>query len=82
MVKPAPAAEPGPALEVELISFCRARLGHMKCPRTVDFLDEFQRLPTGKRYKTAFREKYWKGHASRILQGGGTNRTERSKQQS
>jgi len=32
----------------ELIEFCRDRLSHFKCPRSVVFVDELPRLPTGK----------------------------------
>jgi len=41
-------AEPGPALEADLIEFCRARLTHFKCPRSVVVVDQLPRLPTGK----------------------------------
>ena len=57
----------GPEIEAELIAFCRKHLASMKCPRSVDFEDEFPRLPTGKLYKQPLRERYWKGHGSRIL---------------
>jgi long-chain acyl-CoA synthetase len=50
-----------------LIAFCRKHLAPMKCPRSIDFEDDFPRLPTGKLYKTALRDRYWKGHKSRIL---------------
>ncbi len=36
------------ALERELIEFCRERLSAFKCPRSVAFVDELPRLPTGK----------------------------------
>ncbi|WP_436794606.1 acyl-CoA synthetase [Actinospongicola halichondriae] len=36
------------ALEGELIAFCRDRLAHYKCPRTVEFVAALPRLPTGK----------------------------------
>jgi long-chain acyl-CoA synthetase len=62
-----PSVEPGPATEAELITFCRKHLAHVKCPRSIDFEDDFPRLPTGKLYKTALRDRYWKGHKSRIL---------------
>jgi long-chain acyl-CoA synthetase len=62
-----PGAAPGVETEAELIAFCRQHLAHMKCPRSIDFEEEFPRLPTGKLYKTALRDRYWKGHASRIL---------------
>lgn len=37
-----------PELAEEIIAFCRARLAHFKCPRTVDFTTELPRTPTGK----------------------------------
>ena len=62
-----PGFEPGPAIEAELIGFCREHLAHHKCPRSVDFETELPRLPTGKLYKQPLRDPYWKGHASRIV---------------
>jgi long-chain acyl-CoA synthetase len=55
------------ALEVELINFCRQHLAHFKCPRTVDFVDELPRLPTGKLYKRLLRDQYWTGHRTTIV---------------
>ncbi len=67
VVQPAAGVETGPALERELIEFCQAHLARQKCPRSVDFTDELPRLPTGKLYKKALREKYWAGHKNRIV---------------
>jgi long-chain acyl-CoA synthetase len=50
-----------------LIAFCQQHLARMKCPRSVDFIDQMPRLPTGKLYKKPLREKYWAGHRSRIV---------------
>ena len=50
---------------VQLIAFCREHLAHFKCPRTVDFVDELPRLPTGKLYKGVLREQYWADHSTR-----------------
>jgi long-chain acyl-CoA synthetase len=55
-VQPAPDAVPGPELERELIAFCRQHLAAFKCPRSVDFLDELPRLPTGKLAKRLLRD--------------------------
>jgi acyl-CoA synthetase (AMP-forming)/AMP-acid ligase II len=55
------------ALERLLIAFCREHLAHFKCPRTIDFVDELPRLPTGKLYKGPLREKYWADHSTRIV---------------
>lgn len=58
VVVPAPGAEPGPALEAELLAFVRGRLSHYKCPRSVDFVAELPRTPTGKLVKGRLREAY------------------------
>jgi long-chain acyl-CoA synthetase len=62
-----PEFEPGAEMEAELIGFCRERLAHHKCPRTIDFEAELPRTPTGKLFKGPLRERYWKEHKSRIL---------------
>ncbi|HUO13004.1 MAG TPA: acyl-CoA synthetase, partial [Caulobacteraceae bacterium] len=67
VVQPMPGIEPGPELEAELIGFCRERLAHMKCPRSVDFSDALPRLPTGKLYKRLLRDAYWGNRNSRIV---------------
>ena len=56
-----------PDLEIALIAFCRAHLAHFKCPRSVDFVEELPRLPTGKLYKGVLREQYWASHDTRIV---------------
>ena len=55
------------ALADELIAYCRAGLAKIKCPRSIDFIDQMPRLPTGKLYKKALRDKYWGERKSRIL---------------
>ncbi len=67
VVQPRDMAEAGPALEQELIAFCREQLSPIKCPRSVDFLPELPRHPTGKLYKRLLRDKYWAGHASKLV---------------
>jgi long-chain acyl-CoA synthetase len=62
-----PGVAPAAEMEAELIAFCREHLAHHKCPRSIDFEAELPRLPTGKLYKAPLRERYWKGHKSRIL---------------
>jgi long-chain acyl-CoA synthetase len=56
----------GPELERELITYCRDRLAHFKCPRTVDFTAELPRSETGKLYKRLLRDAYWAGYRSPI----------------
>jgi long-chain acyl-CoA synthetase len=52
--------------EDELIEFCRARLAHYKCPRTVDFVASLPRDPNGKIRKGELRRPYWQGRATLI----------------
>ncbi len=49
----------GPELEAELIRFCQDRLAKYKCPRSVDFVADLPRLPTGKLLKRQLRDRYW-----------------------
>jgi long-chain acyl-CoA synthetase len=67
VVQPMPGVAVGPQFEAELIGFCRERLAHLKCPRTVDFADELPRLPTGKLYKRLLRDAYWGNRGTRIV---------------
>ncbi len=45
-------------LGAALIAFCRDRIAHFKCPRSVDFVEELPRLPTGKLLKRKLRDQY------------------------
>jgi long-chain acyl-CoA synthetase len=67
VVQPMPGVPAGPALQAELIGFCQAHLAKLKCPKSVDFTDALPRLPTGKLYKKALRDKYWAGRKTRIV---------------
>ena len=52
--------KPGTAgTEQELLDFCRSRLAHYKCPRSVEFLDALPKTGTGKILKRDLRKKYW-----------------------
>ncbi|HEX4816777.1 MAG TPA: acyl-CoA synthetase [Nonomuraea sp.] len=59
VVEPVSMAAAGPELEAELIAYCRERLAHYKCPKSVDFRAELPRHPTGKLYKRLLRDEYW-----------------------
>jgi fatty-acyl-CoA synthase len=48
-----------PAMEAELIAFCRQRMATFKCPRSIDFDAALPRHPTGKLYKQLVRQRYW-----------------------
>jgi acyl-CoA synthetase (AMP-forming)/AMP-acid ligase II len=59
--------KPGAAAgEEELIEFCRARLAHFKCPRSVAFIDALPRTATGKIQKNLLRDRYWQGRGKRV----------------
>jgi long-chain acyl-CoA synthetase len=49
---------PSEELVDELVSFCRERLAHYKCPRRVDFVDRLPRQDNGKIYKRLLRDRY------------------------
>ncbi len=54
------------ATEAELVDHCRAKLAGYKRPRSVDFIAELPRNPSGKVLKRELREPYWKGHSRRV----------------
>jgi len=60
------ALKPGEnATEQEVIDFCRERLAHFKCPKSVEFT-ELPKTSTGKIQKFLLREKEWGGRDKRI----------------
>lgn len=58
--------EPSDALAEDLIAFARRALAGYKAPRSIDFLAELPRTPTGKLYKRLIRDPYWAGQDKRI----------------
>jgi acyl-CoA synthetase (AMP-forming)/AMP-acid ligase II len=51
----------GSDLGVEaLIAHCRTLIGGYKCPKSIDFVTDLPRLPSGKVSKMALRERYRK----------------------
>ncbi|MFL5627473.1 MAG: acyl--CoA ligase family protein [Ktedonobacteraceae bacterium] len=53
------------ATEQEIITFCRERLAHFKCPAFIEF-GELPKTSTGKVQKYVLREKEWQGRTKRI----------------
>jgi len=51
----------------ELLAYAREHIAHYKCPKSVDFIDELPRLPTGKLYKRILKDKYWGKGDSKIV---------------
>jgi acyl-coenzyme A synthetase/AMP-(fatty) acid ligase len=60
VVQPAPHVSPGPDLEADLLAYVASRLAAYKCPKAIDFVAELPRLDTGKLYKRALRDAYWR----------------------
>ena len=54
-------------LAEELLAYLAERLSRQKLPRSIDYIDEMPRLPTGKLYKRVLRDKYWGEGKSRIV---------------
>jgi long-chain acyl-CoA synthetase len=50
----------------DIIDFCRERLADYKRPRTVDFVAEVPRNPSGKLLKREIRAPYWEGRSRRV----------------
>jgi len=46
------------AREGDILEFCRSRLSHYKCPRSVEFLESLPKTGTGKVLKRELRQKY------------------------
>jgi acyl-CoA synthetase (AMP-forming)/AMP-acid ligase II len=67
VVQPVDWADATPELAAELVAFCRERLSHIKCPRSVDFEPALPRHPTGKLYKPLIRDRYWGKTGSAIV---------------
>ncbi len=67
VVQPMDMADAGPELEAELLAFCRASISHVKAPRSIDFMAELPRYPTGKLYKRLLRDRYWAGRESKLV---------------
>ncbi|MEQ8485747.1 MAG: acyl-CoA synthetase [Pseudomonadales bacterium] len=67
VVQPADGVAADAALADELLAYCREHIAHYKCPRSVDFMAELPRLPTGKLYKRLIKDAYWGKKGSRIV---------------
>ena len=51
--------EAGTEIEAELIAYCKKKISHVKCPKSIDFEKKLPRHPTGKLYKRLLKDKYW-----------------------
>jgi acyl-CoA synthetase (AMP-forming)/AMP-acid ligase II len=49
------------ATEKEIIEFCKQHQASYKAPKAIIFLDELPKTGSGKIYKKALKDPYWKG---------------------
>jgi acyl-CoA synthetase (AMP-forming)/AMP-acid ligase II len=54
------------ATEAEIIALCKEKLGGVKAPKTVDFIDALPRSAVGKVLKKDLRARYWVGRERTI----------------
>ena len=66
VIEPAPGAVGDDHLAEDILGFCAGRLARFKTPRSIDFIDEMPRDPTGKLLKRRLREPYWQGREAAI----------------
>jgi acyl-CoA synthetase (AMP-forming)/AMP-acid ligase II len=52
--------------EADLLAYCRARLAAYKTPKSVDYVDAFPLVPSGKVSKKDLRARYWSGEQRHI----------------
>ena len=53
------------ATEAELVEFCRGRLAHYKCPKSIEFVESLPKTATGKFLKKELRKQDWSGRKPR-----------------
>jgi long-chain acyl-CoA synthetase len=66
VVQAADGLQPGPELAAEILASLEGRLAHMKWPKTMGFIDEMPRDPSGKLLRRRLRDKYWEGYGRAI----------------
>jgi fatty-acyl-CoA synthase len=59
IIEPAPGIEPSENLGREIMAFLDGKIARYMMPRSIEFIDQLPRLPTGKLYKQQLRERYW-----------------------
>jgi long-chain acyl-CoA synthetase len=66
-VKAVVVLKPGQKVEAdELVAFARTRIAGFKCPKTIDFIAELPRNPSGKVLKRELRKPYWEGRERQV----------------
>lgn len=67
VVQLAEGTSPNDAVTAELMAYAREHIAHYKCPKSIDYMEELPRLPTGKLYKRLIKDRYWGKTDSRIV---------------
>jgi long-chain acyl-CoA synthetase len=66
VVQPADGVEPSDDLTAEILASLDGKLARMKWPKTIDYVAELPRDPSGKLLKRRLREPYWAGRDTAI----------------
>ncbi len=66
VVQPAEGIAPSEALAAEILASLQGRLAKMKWPKSIDFVEQLPRDPSGKLLKRRLREPYWADRATAI----------------
>jgi long-chain acyl-CoA synthetase len=61
-----PGAEPGDELAAGILASLEGRLARMKWPKSIDFMAELPRDPSGKLLRRRLRDPYWADRAAVI----------------
>ena len=66
VVEPMPGVAPDEALRASILEHIQGKLGKYKWPRSIDFVEQLPREPTGKLLKRTLRDPYWEGRERAI----------------
>jgi len=66
VVQPADGVAPSAELAAEILASLEGSLARMKWPKSIDFIDEMPRDPSGKLLKRRLRDPYWSGRPTAI----------------
>jgi len=66
VVQPASGVSGGPDLAASILASLEGRLARMKWPKSIEFISEMPRDPSGKLLKRRLRDPYWQGRTAAI----------------
>lgn len=52
--------------EKDIINFCRERMAHFKCPKSVSFINELPKTASGKIQKVVLRQPFWENQERKV----------------